>query len=75
MKQRRPLKTPQQARDEFASKGLSIAQWAAEHKLNKNIVYDLLAGNARRKCLRGQSHRAAVLLGIKHGELVERKAA
>lgn len=68
MKQTR-LKTPAQARAEFERKGLSIAAWAQQQGVHANLVYEILNGNARRRCLRGQSHRVAVLLGLKHGEL------
>ena len=61
------LKTAKQARAEFDRKGLSIAEWARTHKLGRSLVYEVLAG--RKKCYRGASHRAAVLLGMKSGEL------
>jgi len=41
------------------------------HELPPTLVYEILRGNERRRCLRGASHRAAVLLGIKEGELAE----
>ena len=69
MKQPVRLKKPAQVRAEFQRKGLSIAQWARDHRLAPNLVYEILAGSAKRRCLRGQSHRAAVLLGLKQGEL------
>lgn len=69
MKQTNRLKTPAQARAEFERKGLSISAWARQHGVHANLVYEILRGNARRRCLRGQSHRVAVLLGIKDGEL------
>ena len=69
MKQSRPLKTPAQARAEFVRKGVSIAAWARDNKVQPNLVYEILRGSSRRRCLRGQSHRVAVLLGIKAGEL------
>lgn len=66
-----PLKTVEQVRQEFAERGISKAQWAAKHKVNANLVYEILAGNSRRRCLRGQSHKVAVLLGIKAGVIEE----
>lgn len=45
---------------------MSIAEFCRMHELNKNLVSDLL--NGRKKGRRGEAHRAAVLLGIKHGE-------
>jgi gp16 family phage-associated protein len=61
-------KTPAQAREEFDRKGVSIAKWAKKHGVNKSLVYEVLRGN--RKCHRGDSHKVAVLLGMKHGEIV-----
>lgn len=64
-------RTPAEAKAEFARKGLSIRAWALKHNLPPTLVYEILRGNERRRCLRGASHRAAVLLGIKDGELAE----
>ena len=71
MTQRSRIKTPAQVRAEFERKGLSVAAWARKNKLNPSLVYEILRGAEHRRCLRGQSHRAAVLLGIKDGELSE----
>lgn len=71
MKQRKPVKKPAEVRAEFERTGTSIAQWARTHKLNPNLVYEILSGKANRKCRRGQSHRAAVLLGLKDGVIGE----
>ena len=57
--------TPEQARAALDRKGMSIAAFSRIHSLNKNLVSDLL--NGRVKGLRGEAHRAAVLLGIKDG--------
>ena len=62
------IKTHLQARAEFGRKGLSIAGWARDHGVSRSLVYEILAG--RKRCLRGHSHRIAVLLGMKHGEIV-----
>jgi gp16 family phage-associated protein len=74
MKQGKP-KTPGQVRAEFDRKGVSIAQWARAHGVSRSLVYELLSGNPRRKCVRGASHRVAVLLGLKSGELVDDPSA
>lgn len=57
------------ARDEFARNGVSIAAWAAANGFSRSLVYEILAG--RKKCLRGDSHKIAVLLGIKRGSVVD----
>lgn len=54
-----------QAREAFHSTGKSVASFAREHGFSAKLVYMVLSG--RRTCLRGQSHRIAVKLGIKDG--------
>jgi len=61
------LLTPKEARAKLEEQGLSIARWAKSHGLNPNTVSDLL--NGRKKGVRGESHNAAVLLGLKHGKV------
>lgn len=63
------LVTPEQARAELDRRGMSIAEFSRIHRLNKNLVSDLL--NGRIKGRRGEAHRAAVLLGIKDGVIEE----
>ena len=67
------LKTPAQARADFALKGLSIAAWARDHQVSPSLVYQMLAGHPKYRWQRGKSHQVAVLLGLKRGELVERR--
>ena len=57
--------TTEQARAALDRKGVSIAEFSRKNGLNRNLVSDLLHG--RKKGLRGEAHRAAVLLGIKDG--------
>ena len=61
--------TRDQARKELERRGISIAEFSRSHDLNPNLVSDLLAG--RKKGLRGEAHRAAVLLGIKDGVIYD----
>lgn len=63
------LRTADQVKAELQRKGISVAQWARAHDLEPLLVHEVLAG--RKKGLRGNSHRAAVLLGIKEGEAVD----
>lgn len=56
-------KTVQDIRTEFNKRGVSIAAWAEHHQFSQVLVYAVLRGD--RKCLRGQSHRIAVALGLK----------
>lgn len=71
MKQTTTLKKPDEVRAEFERKGISIAEWSRVHGVNRQLVYEILSANPRRSCTRGDSHRIAVLLGIKAGELAE----
>lgn len=51
------------ARQWFKDQGIAVAQWAKEHKFNRQNVVDVLHG--RSKCTRGEAHKIAVALGIK----------
>ncbi len=60
-------KTAAQVREEFANRGESVADFARRHDLLDSTVHQVL--NGRQKGTRGESHRAAVLLGLKIGTL------
>jgi gp16 family phage-associated protein len=60
------LRSASAVRAEFEWKGLSISKWARDHGFNRSLVFEVLAG---RKCTRGQSHKVAVLLRLKEGEI------
>ncbi len=62
-----PLKTPEQIMEEFSYRGQSIRGWALANGLNPAIVWGLL--HRRYTGRIGESHRAAVKLGMKHGEV------
>lgn len=49
----------------FETSGISVAEWARVHGFSTGLVYQVLEG--KRKCMRGQSHRIAVALGLKNG--------
>ena len=59
------LKSPLQVKTEFEMLGVPIAEWAREHGFSLPLVYRVLRGEG--KHLRGETHRIAVLLGIKQG--------
>ena len=59
----------EEARNKFEREGTSYAEWARKHGVNRGLVSLILNGG--RACRRGQSHKIAVLLGIKHGVIVE----
>lgn len=61
------LKSPAEVNAEFDRAGVSKAAWARAHKVSRAVVYQVLAG--KKKGLRGESHKVAVLLGLKRGRL------
>lgn len=61
------IRTPNEVKDEFARKGICLSSWARQHGIAPRHVYDVLGGRTMGKY--GDAHRAAVLLGIKRGEL------
>lgn len=62
-----PLRTPDEVRADFDRQGKTLAQFARENGLDQATVYQVLSG--RKKGRRGEAHRAAVLLGLKAGEV------
>lgn len=67
--EQKPLKTREEVRADFASKGISIRGWAIANGLEPSVVHSLLKGGLTGRI--GKSHKAAVKLGLKHGEIVE----
>jgi gp16 family phage-associated protein len=61
------LRTPEQARAELQRKGVSVASWARGNNVSPSVVYGVLYG--RLLGTFGAAHRAAVLLGLKDGEI------
>lgn len=61
------LKSAAQIEAEFKRNGVSKAEWARAHNVSRAVVYQVLAG--KKKGLRGESHKVAVLLGLKAGNL------
>jgi len=59
----RSNKTTDEVKRWFIDHGLTVSEWAIQHQFNPALVYAVLHG--RRRCLRGQSHRIAVALGLK----------
>ncbi|WP_390902727.1 DNA-binding protein [Sphingomonas oryzagri] len=54
-------------REAFRDKGVEVSAWARRNGFNIQLVHMILRGE--RKCERGQSHRIAVLLGLKDASL------
>lgn len=56
-------KSPNAVKADFEQRGVTIADWAEHRGFSRALVYAVLAG--RKRCIRGESHRIAVALGIK----------
>lgn len=57
--------TPEQVKEAFAHRGLTISGWAKQQGFSQALVYQVLSG--KRQPVRGESHRIAVALGLKAG--------
>jgi len=51
----------------IARSGANMSDWARRNGFSIKLVHEILSG--RRSCVRGQSHRIAVMLGLKDGDL------
>jgi gp16 family phage-associated protein len=63
------LRSLKEVRAAFNREGKSVTGWAREHGFTPALVFMVLGG--KRPCLRGQSHRIAVKLGIKDGVIAD----
>lgn len=66
---KKQLKTRQEVLEELRRKGISIAEYARRLGCDRNTVYQVL--HSDKPCNFGKSHKAAVAMGIKDGEIVE----
>lgn len=64
-----PVKTAKQVKADFARKGESVRAWAIANDFSPSLVCEIVNGKKNRKCLRGESHKIAVSLGLKQGEI------
>ncbi len=60
---KQPLRSPEDIQRWFRANGMSISGWAKERGFSPSLTHSVVMGE--RKCLRGQSHRIAVALGLK----------
>ncbi len=63
------LRSREEVRKDFLNTGVSIAEWARKNGFKYGQVIDVLRTD--RQCRRGNSHRIAVLLGIKDGVILD----
>lgn len=59
-----------EAREWFLVNGISLGEWADHHNVERSVLYSVLSGKSR--CIRGESHRVAVLLGLKPASSIAR---
>lgn len=59
----------QEIRTVFEESGVSVAEWARANGFSTGLVYQVLEG--RRQCVRGQSHRIAIALGLRNGKALD----
>jgi gp16 family phage-associated protein len=52
-----------EVRDWFAENGISCSEWARQNNVDRRTLYAVLSGKSR--CLRGESYKIAVLLGLR----------
>lgn len=57
------------ARQRLLNRGISMQAFAKSHNIHPSTVYAVLSG--QNKCLRGEGHRTAILLGIKQAEVTD----
>lgn len=62
------MNTIEQVKAEFVRTGQTREQWALKHGFTAGLVRAVLSGQT--KNIRGDSHKIAVLLGMKEGEIV-----
>lgn len=62
------LRTPGEVLKDFEKKGISVRSWALKNGISPSVVHSVLNGRLSGRI--GQSHKAAVMLGIKRGEIV-----
>lgn len=66
------IRTAAQAKAWLDHQGKSVQEFAREHGVDPATTYQVLAG--RKKGKRGESHKVAVLLGMKDGIIPSRGA-
>lgn len=54
-------------REAISRSGLNMTDWARRRGFSIRLVHEILSG--RRSCVRGESYRIAILLGLKDGDL------
>lgn len=67
------FRTPAEAKAWIQFQGISVAEFARQHGFGAQLVREVLAG--RKPGTRGQSHKIAVVLGIKRGAINDQPAS
>lgn len=67
--QQNKIATHQEVKERFIREGRTVAGWARSHGVDPRLTASIL--NEERVCRSGQSHKIAVLLGLKDGVVVD----
>lgn len=67
--EKKPLRTREDILNELRRKGINISEYARRLGCDRMTVYQVL--HSTKPCNFGKSHKAAVAMGIKDGEIVE----
>lgn len=67
------LRSPEEVKADFIRRGMTIVSWCRAHGFNPTLTAQVIAG--KRRCHFGQSHRIAVLLGLKDGVIEDDASA
>lgn len=59
------VNTADDVRHYFETHGISRAKWCKENNISPNVVKNLLSKTKRGKGVRGNTHHAAIALGMK----------
>jgi gp16 family phage-associated protein len=65
------MKTKEQVIDEFRTRGDTVPDWAERHGFHVESVRSVIYGKS--KARRGNAHKIAVLLGLKDGEIIDKR--
>ncbi len=67
--QQNQLVSHQEVKERFAREGKTVAGWARSNGVDARLTATIL--KEERACRSGQSHKIAVLLGLKDGVIVD----
>lgn len=63
------MKTIEDVKAELTRRGITAAAWARKHGVSPETVRGVILGRVKGRS--GEAHKAAVLLGLKDGEIAD----